>query len=197
MTIPRFQSTLPYGERPTLSSAHPIPFPVSIHAPVWGATLPLLRFPPCPYWFQSTLPYGERRYSIVTSNSYIVFQSTLPYGERRPPGFRVTISKKFQSTLPYGERQRPDTGELITKFVSIHAPVWGATRELEKILRDEVSFNPRSRMGSDSSRAAEKGGSVCFNPRSRMGSDGILFSSHRFKKVSIHAPVWGATGKRL
>ena len=33
-----FQSTLPYGERPFPVIKKVLAFPVSIHAPVWGAT---------------------------------------------------------------------------------------------------------------------------------------------------------------
>ena len=33
--------------------------------------------------------------------------------------------------------------------VSIHAPVWGATKVGDKVIDPTVSFNPRSRMGSD------------------------------------------------
>ena len=33
----------------------------------------------------------------------------------------------------------------------------------------------------------------CFNPRTREGCDGCLFGLHQLTKVSIHAPVRGAT----
>ena len=60
----KFQSTLPYGERPAgLDDRQPYTL-VSIHAPVWGAT--------------------ENGYELMSS---IKFQSTLPYGERPSPGF--------------------------------------------------------------------------------------------------------------
>ena len=55
-----FQSTLPHGERLSLSSFCSCSILVSIHAPTWGATLL-----PSPrqsaHGFQSTLPHGERR----------------------------------------------------------------------------------------------------------------------------------------
>ena len=80
--------------------------------------------------------------------------------------------------------------------VSIHAPVWGATKGNGRRKRDPGGFNPRSRMGSDEATRTHWDDRNCFNPRSRMGSDrpgrgwsGLLY-------VSIHAPVWGATQSR-
>ena len=54
--------------------------------------------------------------------------------------------------------------------VSIHAPVWGATRDHKP--------------------------PVClcgFNPRTRVGCDVISLLFGYLLIVSIHAPVWGAT----
>ena len=55
-------------------------------------------------------------------------------------------------------------------IVSTHAPAWGATFTLETIIK-VLSFNPRSRMGSDGSKR------ICRDKQ----------------KVSTHAPAWGAT----
>ncbi len=56
--------------------------------------------------------------------------------------------------------------------VSIHAPAWGATW-------------PAWRCGSRSR---------CFNPRTRVGCDTSQVQSLPFEeRVSIHAPAWGAT----
>ena len=54
--------------------------------------------------------------------------------------------------------------------VSIHAPVWGATKHL-------IEYSLW----------------VGFNPRTRVGCDKTLRIVEYFKLVSIHAPVWGAT----
>ena len=105
---------------------------------------------------------------------------------------------------------------LFLLYVSIHAPVQGATKktfpvsskiEFQSTLpyRERLStgrqpykrrgFNPRSRTGSDSSSTMRLSGSVCFNPRSRTGSDLRLPTMTMFPfPVSIHAPVQGATG---
>ena len=60
-----FQSTLPYGER--LSASEPLEgeIKISIHAPVWGATIRSMTLILLPE-FQSTLPYGERPSSQVS-----------------------------------------------------------------------------------------------------------------------------------
>ena len=57
-----------------------------------------------------------------------------------------------------------------------------------------VSFNSRSRVGSDRRRRRPSGQSAGFNSRSRVGSDlpsAGLRAWHG--NVSIHAPAWGAT----
>ncbi len=64
--LPKFQSTLPHGERLVRCNCR-CPSPsVSIHAPAWGATCIVgvsVRSPP----FQSTLPHGERHPSPAVS----------------------------------------------------------------------------------------------------------------------------------
>ena len=126
----------------------------------------------------------------------------------------------FQSTLPYGERQKKSHYQEPFFVVSIHAPVWGATRPLPRSGWRPYGFNPRSRMGSDQRPACLRDGLHSFNPRSRMGSDhiceNIIHHGRRFQStlpygerpgcacinqsavvVSIHAPVWGATAGGL
>ena len=77
---------------------------VSIHAPAWGATR------------------GGR---FIRHRN--LFQSTLPHGER--PGRAVVIKSdgEFQSTLPHGERRDRRERQRRNRYVSIHAPAWGAT----------------------------------------------------------------------
>ena len=60
----------------------------------------------------------------------------------------------------------------------------------------EASFNPRSRMGSDGHIFCGTDHHACFNPRSRMGSDTLVESYAMSRRVSIHAPAWGATVSR-
>ena len=121
------------------------------------------------------------------------FQSTLPYGERPSCAGKTLSITVFQSTLPYGERRTRSRQLLWRGMVSIHAPVWGATTSRPALWLGIKSFNPRSRMGSDSSGRRTHGHWNGFNPRSRMGSDTMTLYWTLKKYVSIHAPVWGAT----
>ena len=122
---------------------------ISIHAPVWGATpvTPTLIQELC--LFQFTLPCGERRLSSFHFIDKLLFQFTLPCGERHEVIARIKAAIEFQFTLPCGERHNIDEdyvkftqfqftlpcGERLVwqitinnvKYISIHAPVWGAT----------------------------------------------------------------------
>ena len=82
---------------------------------------------------------------------------------------------------------------LMIWFVSIHAPVVGATAEHRGHHRHYVCFNPRSRGGSDTIVSTLLWICICFNPRSRGGSDAINRVVEDARNVSIHAPVVGAT----
>ena len=60
------------------------------------------------------------------------------------------------------------------KYISIHAPAWGATFTSARNFSASKHFNPRSRMGSDTRRLLDLPCKICyFNPRSRMGSDPV------------------------
>ncbi len=55
------------------------------------------------------------------------------------------------------------------------------------------SFNPRPRVGGDFDRRAWQVGCASFNPRPRVGGD-LRDEEQRLNRVvSIHAPAWGAT----
>ena len=58
-------------------------------------------------------------------------------------------------------------------------------------------FNPRSHMGSDHTTRRQGWLTGCFNPRSHMGSDNLEYNIIRIVTVSIHAPTWGATQSTL
>ena len=98
--------------------------------------------------------------------------------------------------------------------VSIHAPVWGATTLGYQRLVVFWGFNPRTHVGCDTRcmRHLQKGQfqstHPCgvrrlarrnthqitgFNPRTRVGCDCAFSVALHTNKVSIHAPVWGAT----
>ena len=121
---------------------------VSIHAPVWGATAALWTMIMSSV-FQSTPPYGGRHHS-VSRTSYTIsvsihapvwgatcdlepsmhtskgFNPRPRMGGDHCLGMAADIIVPFQSTPPYGGRPRLSI-DGTTLFVSIHAPVWGAT----------------------------------------------------------------------
>ena len=103
--------------------------------------------------------------------------------------------------------------------ISIHAPARGATFWNLWESRTTTYFNPRSREGSDFSRAmvlrrttyfnprSREGSDIIsqcvrlplydFNPRSREGSDEDMPISMNPETISIHAPARGATEKKI
>ena len=121
--------------------------------------------------FQSTLPHGERLVDWPMSRLSSSFQSTLPHGER--PHLVTALTALVYSFNPRS-RMGSDTlrppNRLDSDGVSIHAPAWGATRDMELNYLTEKSFNPRSRMGSDVSSNSALLTHPCFNPRSAWGA---------------------------
>ena len=77
--------------------------------------------------------------------------------------------------------------------ISIHAPTWGATDKtgIKYFLRS--NFNPRTHMGCDYRLAARLGKYWYFNPRTHMGCDDCVPVGDLSRRISIHAPTWGAT----
>ena len=77
-------------------------------------------------------------------------------------------------------------------YVSIHAPVWGATTITGNYF-EANSFNPRTRVGCDLQGNGRVAPNHRFNPRTRVGCDIFYLKTQAGWAVSIHAPVWGAT----
>jgi len=145
-----------------------------------------------------------------------VFQSTHPCGVRRQvtseagDGWLVSIHAPLRgATLPKGQAHKGTD-------VSIHAPLRGATLcAMTRIRANEgfnprtpagcderfpsyrlmrcTSFNPRTPAGCDRNATPYRHHQYRFNPRTPAGCD---FLSDRFifrHRVSIHAPLRGAT----
>ena len=127
------------------------PIQVSIHAPAWGATIAAMSG-----FFHSG---GFNPRTRVGCDGRM--------GMLMPIGITVSIhAPAWGATWGRGGMGAPWEG------VSIHAPAWGATW-------------PAWRCGSRSR---------CFNPRTRVGCDTSQVQSLPFEeRVSIHAPAWGAT----
>jgi len=77
-------------------------------------------------------------------------------------------------------------------LVSIHAPVWGATKGLPCCSPSSM-FQSTRPYGARRELERILRGLVCFNPRARMGRDLADGGLLQGRQVSIHAPVWGAT----
>ena len=145
--------------------------------------------------FQSTHPRGVRRYLLFILTSYPCFNP------------RTHVGCDL-----YGLRQ------LHAAEVSIHAPTWGATKgrysisETAKfqsthprgVRRAQAwlswgwhRFNPRTHVGCDQAFSRLQALLRCFNPRTHVGCDSWLVGCRHFMLVSIHAPTWGATDRRI
>ena len=143
-----FQSTPPRGGRRTSRRGHhgancfnprprvggdlimilrrEVPISVSIHAPAWGATSARTSLLPMASVFQSTPPRGGRPRLAASTGRSARFQSTPPRGGR--PAVRLTIwpPMRFNPRPRVGGDSSPSCSTR-AKFVSIHAPAWGAT----------------------------------------------------------------------
>ena len=144
-------------------------------------------------WFQSTRPHGPRLELFQRIKDWKLFQSTRPHGPRPASGEMFSSIGMFQSTRPHGPRLH----------TLRHKP-------------NNLSFNPRGRMGRDWAcprltrwkagfQSTRPHGPRLFSVSS--SSSGARFQStrphgprHGFLNhggmicgVSIHAAAWAAT----
>ena len=82
-------------------------------------------------------------------------------------------------------------------YVSIHAPAWGATRDYFTTARPWPQFQSTHPRGVRPAWSPRSCGSAGFNPRTRVGCDSSPSKKFPAGRVSIHAPAWGATKKLL
>ena len=116
----RFQSTHPRGVRLRIALRSFSDFPISIHAPTWGAT----GLSP-PYKikiiFQSTHPRGVRPSPAESGKRFLEFQSTHPRGVRLTNFGSRHVDFLFQSTHPRGVRPSQSYSScVISLFQSTH-----------------------------------------------------------------------------
>ena len=76
----------------------------------------------------------------------------------------------FQSALPCGERLHLTYSSRNGLSFNPRSRV-GSDKTCDSIKNKEGCFNPRSRVGSDAIGRYNDYDGVCFNPRSRVGSD--------------------------
>ena len=168
---PKFQFTLPRGERQTRSRRQ-----------IQTSQ------------FQFTLPRGERLAGDAARDALDSFNSRSRGGSDPPKTPPSNSAKPFQFTLPRGERRLVLQSRVADFVVSIHAPAGGATGRQGRHRSAGPRFNSRSRGGSDLSLCPSRCGCGSFNSRSRGGSDGDGRNERGVvTDVSIHAPAGGAT----
>ena len=145
-----FRSTPPRGGRLTTGDKAGEPWPVSIHAPAWGAT---------PSW-AAPRPIGRSFDPRPRVGGDIA---------RRQLRFAFVL---FRSTPPRGGRHGACDALGCQGGVSIHAPAWGATLLSWSSGAPCSSFDPRPRVGGDCSvPAPTRAARTCFDPRPRVGGD--------------------------
>jgi len=101
-----------------------------------------------------------------------MFQSTRPCGARLKNPNELMYKIMFQSTRPCGARLLNSVLVCIGRNVSIHAPVRGATKLIDKMKRSVFVFQSTRPCGA---RQRER------------------YTHMQHNIVSIHAPVRGAT----
>ncbi len=170
-----FQSTRPCGARPPIKwlvVKHWLQ--VSIHAPVWGATKRFFLVVPAGAVFQSTRPCGARPSGAV------------------PP---IPPDSAFQSTRPCGARHSASQAQCCQRYWFQSTRPCGARLLLVANLFVMLLFQSTRPCGARRIQAAASSlAGASFNPRARVGRD--YWPCHEFaapRRVSIHAPVWGAT----
>ena len=98
----------------------------------------------------------------------------------------------FQSTHPSGVRRLRCPSELPTEPISIHAPQWGAT--LPQYWHGSVViFQSTHPSGVRPPGRPVLTARSHFNPRTPVGCDALMIGPICSRKISIHAPQWGAT----
>ena len=100
---------------------------VSIHAPAWGATY-LFGFKHCSVYVSIHAPaWGATTIWCCREGILICFNPRSRMGSDAGSSDGLGKNSMFQSTLPHGERRRLLVQQMKDRFVSIHAPAWGAT----------------------------------------------------------------------
>ena len=144
--------------------------PVSIHAPAWGATVPVLQDDKNRADFNPRTRVGCDMGNKQQAEDYIQFQSTHPRGVRRfwygaslrimyfNP--RTRVGCDILAHIPGGREQ-----------ISIHAPAWGATFAAQVRRHNAFKFQSTHPRGVRRNQTHEGVYDPNFNPRTRVGCD--------------------------
>ena len=147
--LKRFQSTLPWRERPKRFPNKIKHVRISIHAPMKGATRHNTQLRPgkqdfnprshegsdpcslqslrCSVAISIHAPMKGATWKHMLIIHFTLFQSTLPWRERLENAYFNMVNQQFQSTLPWRERLLSTWYIIRMMMISIHAPMKGAT----------------------------------------------------------------------
>ena len=185
-----FQSTHPCGVRLYINRAACCCV-VSIHAPVWGATSFVNSFG-LNTRFQSTHPCGVRRYTSRADSARPGFNPRTRVGcDSLTRGIKMAV-KSFNPRTRVG----CDPAKILIKcsaflFQSTHP--CGVRPLMIVKLKGWLLFQSTHPCGVRPHGKTTTKPSNRFNPRTRVGCDFNTNGNRHKQKVSIHAPVWGAT----
>ena len=168
---------------------------VSIHAPAWGATLPI-----CPKEDESGCFNPRTRVGCDTVANESPFWLMKCFNPRTRVGCDAVLMPMalaaiwFQSTHPRGVRQELTGMAGNEQAVSIHAPAWGATHH-DVAFRRCVQVSIHAPAWGATLHGLKKGHSLLLfqstHPRGVRRPERIAQDVACY--VSIHAPAWGAT----
>ena len=123
--------------------------------------------------FQSTHPQGVRRIWPRSPCRYCSVSIHAPAGGATDIDLSGLEEEDVSIHAPAGGATHQVAHVIQGANVSIHAPAGGATSLGSTMTLLSMSFNPRTRMGCDSTRVPLQTGMLRFNPRTRRGCDNV------------------------
>ena len=168
---------------------------ISIHAPQWGATRAALEPWARVANFNPRTPVGCDCPAFVTMRRTLIFQSTHPSGVRRHHVGRRRRAGPISIHAPQWGATVDIDVLLLDHLISIHAPQWGATEAAEAFLFMPEIFQSTHPSGVRlDSNIAQKFASLSFQSTHPSGVRlNYPGSANGNVVISIHAPQWGAT----
>ena len=188
---------------------------VSIHAPAWGATALRAEFQAVYEEFQSTRPHGARPEAGAHPWQPDAVSIHAPAWGATRLGAEVVLLLIVSIHAPAWGATRIPQASCGKYRVSIHAPAWGATHmrldsacsmpfqstrphgarlDVPAVTVPKLGFNPRARMGRDSTVSPAEKAMLKFQSTRPHGARLTrVWRRDASSVVSIHAPAWGAT----
>ena len=130
--------------------------------------------------------------------TWLIFQSTLPCGERPTSENRQSYTGFISIHAPL----RGATYQILKKtvipiIISIHAPLRGATsHERQKIDKKKISIHAPLRGATRQQKRRERAGRISIHAPLRGATNDEQAFAAAFE-ISIHAPLRGATTRQV